>query len=343
MRKSLIALAVVALLLAVALAQRHRILVYAVALQGVPALSEPEDEGPGVRWHDDYFTVQALDERTFAIGEPRYAQQNYSYLVVGAERAVLFDAGPGVRDIRPVARSLTDRPITFIPSHFHYDHVGNEISFDRVAVIDLPYLRARAPDGRLRLAFEEHLGVAEGIEAPTLEVDEWLAPGSQIDLGDRTLQVLYTPGHTEDSISLLDREASYLFTGDFIYLGPLYAFMPNSGMGDYLQGAGTVLSSSAPETRVFGAHRVVPPGAPELAIDDVADLDAALRAIRAGELAGAGLYPVIYPVNARLELYAEPSWLQDWTPRHPDLAPDTDSRAVGSALSSPPAGTAGHY
>ncbi|GAC1503872.1 MAG: hypothetical protein NVS1B6_11530 [Steroidobacteraceae bacterium] len=27
------------------------------------------------------------------IGEPRYHQQNYSYLIVGQQRAVLFDAG----------------------------------------------------------------------------------------------------------------------------------------------------------------------------------------------------------------------------------------------------------
>jgi glyoxylase-like metal-dependent hydrolase (beta-lactamase superfamily II) len=316
-----IALFVIAGLAAVAVTQRHRILVYAVAIQGAPALSDPADEGPAVQWHDDYFTVQPLAERTFAIGEPRYYQQNYSYLIVGSERAVLFDAGPGFRDIRPLARSLTDRPITFIPSHFHYDHVGNDITFENVAVVDLPYLRARAPDDRLQLRFAEHLGVAEGLRAPTLEIDEWIAPGSTISLGDRTLQLLYTPGHTEDSVSLLDLESGHLFSGDFIYPGPLFAFLPNSGMGDYLQGAATVLGSVPAHARVFGAHRVAPPGAPELAVADVLDLRSALRAIRAGELRGEGAYPVVYPVNARVELHAEPRWLQDWTPRHEALAP----------------------
>ena len=234
---------------------------------------------------------------------------------------MLFDAGLGLRDIRPVARALTDRPITFVPSHFHYDHVGNQITFEQVAVVDLPYLRVRAPDGRLRLVFAEHLGAAERIASPTLEVDEWLAPGSEISLGDRRLRVLHTPGHTEESISLLEVESGDLFTGDFIYPGPLFAFLPNSGMGDYLQGAATVLAAVPPGARLFGAHRLAPPAAPELAVGDVEDLQATLRAIRAGELKGQGLYPVVYRVNSRVELYAEPRLLQRWSPRHPFIDP----------------------
>jgi len=317
MKRWRIVLAALLGLSAIAVAERHRLLIYGIAVQGAPGLLSPADEGADVRWHDDYFTVQELDPRTFAIGEPRYAQQNYNYLIVGSERAVLFDAGPGLRDIRSVAESLTDRPITFVPSHFHYDHVGNRITFDHVAVVDLPYLRERAPDGRLRLRFEEHLGVAERIEAPTLEVDEWLAPGSTLELGDRRLSVLYTPGHTEDSISLLDVDSGTLFSGDFLYPGPLFAFLPNSGMGDYLQGALAVLAASSAGTRIFGAHRTGPPGAPEQQLEDVEELRAALEAIRAGELAGAGFYPVVYTIDDRMELWAEPRWLQRWAPRHP--------------------------
>jgi len=316
LKKALVVLLIIAALCVVMIVERHRIMVYALASVGAPALLEPNDEGREVRWHDDYFTVQRLDERTFAIGEPRYYQQNFSYLLVGSERAVLFDAGPGVRDIRPVAESLTDRPITFVPSHFHYDHVGNTITFDHVAVVDLPYLRTRAPDGRLKLGWQEHLGIAEGIEAPTLEVDEWLVPGATLDLGNRALVVLYTPGHTEDSISLLDLNSGFVFVADFIYPGPLVAVLPNSNMGDYLQGSITVLGAAHSDARIFSAHRLEAPGAPEVGIGDVQDLHSALGAIRDGELGGEGIYPVVYPVNDRIELWAEPSWLQNWKPSH---------------------------
>jgi hypothetical protein len=51
----------------------------------------------------------------------------------------------------------------------------------------------------------------------------------------------------------------------------------------------------------------------------VRDLQAALHSIAEGELEGVGFYPVVYPVNDRIDLYADPGWLQEWTPRHPEL------------------------
>lgn len=326
MKKFGVALAVITVLAVLVFFGRFRLLAHGVALIiGVPELQAPRDEGPNVRWHDDYYTIEAIDNRTFAIGEPRYWQENYNYLILGDKRAVLFDAGPGVRDIRPIVQALTHLPVTFIPSHFHYDHVGNEVTFEHVAVVDLPHLRERAPDGLLTLTFSEHLGVAERIDAPTLKVDEWLGPGSQIELGGRNLIVIYTPGHTEESISLLDAAAGYAFTGDFMVPGALGEFLPNGGMGDYLQGAETLLGRATKELRVFGAHRNIfnrqpHPGAPEVTIDDVSDLRDALVAIRAGELTASGFYPVNYRVNANIELWANPRWLQNWTPRHPEAA-----------------------
>ncbi|MFK8021361.1 MAG: MBL fold metallo-hydrolase [Pseudomonadales bacterium] len=300
------------LLVGAIIGQRHLIM-FDLLGAGEPApLVEGVDEGSSVRWHDDYFTIQALDERTFAIGEPRYEQQNYSYLIVGSERAVLFDAGPGFRDIRAVAESLTDRPITFVPSHFHYDHIGNTVTFERVAVVDLPYLRERVTNNALQLSWQEHLGAAEGVKTPTLKVHEWLEPDSVMSLGDRQLQVLYTPGHTEDSISLLDVDSGSLFSGDFIYPGSLYAFLPNSNLASYLRSAETVLSVAATNVRIFGAHRDKPPGAPELAVSDVNDLQALLRDIQAGEAQASGKYPLVYVVNERLQLLTEPRWLENW-------------------------------
>ena len=64
--------------------------------QAPKALPRPSAPMAG-RWFDDYFVVETVDPTTFAIGEPRYYQGNYSYLILGAQRAVLFDAGTGQR------------------------------------------------------------------------------------------------------------------------------------------------------------------------------------------------------------------------------------------------------
>ena len=319
-RKSLICITATLLVSALIIVnQRANLLIYSMASNEFPELSDAKNEGDEVRWFDDYYTVQEIDERTFAIGEPRYYQVNFNYLIVGNSKAVIFDAGTGQRDIRRVVESLTDLPITFVPSHLHYDHIGNEVVFQKTALVDLPHLRKRATDNKLPITRIEHLGEVEGYSLPALKISEWLSPNETIDLGDRFLLVLYTPGHTQDSISLFDEEAGYLFSGDFLYPGNLYGFLPNSNMGDYLQGAQTIESVSENSLRVFGAHRDEFSGVPELGLETVTQLRDALNAIRSGTLKSHGIYPVTYKVDERVDLLSEPKWLQDWDPIYPEL------------------------
>ena len=130
------------------------------------------------RWVDDYFVVQQLDPATFAIGEPLYYQGNYSYLILGTQRAILFDAGTGLGDIVPVVRSLTSLPVTVIASHLHFDHVGALGRLDRTAVLDDPALRARAAGRALTLRRYEFLGFADRRKSLSFRVDEWWAAGT---------------------------------------------------------------------------------------------------------------------------------------------------------------------
>lgn len=306
-----------------AVTYRHQLLISTLGTGAPPALLDAQNEGPDARWLDDYFVIVTIDPQTFAIVEPRYEQQNINYLIVGHDRALLFDAGSGLRDVASAAATLTDKPITFVPSHLHYDHIGNGGPFARLALVDLPHLRERAvttDNGQtLTLTWQEHLGSSEGYALPTLTVDEWLPPNSVISLGGRALRVLYTPGHTDDSISLYDAARGYLFSGDFIYEGPLYAFLPNSSLGEYAQGAATLLSNVPENVKVYGAHRTGPQGVPVLTREDIQAVGEAISSINGDALAGEGDYPLTYPVNERLQLLAEPRWLQNWEQRYPDL------------------------
>jgi len=263
------------------------------------------------RWVDDYFVVEMLDPTTFAIGEPLYYQGNYSYLILGAQRAILFDAGTGLRDIVPVVRTLTKLPVTVIPSHLHFDHVGALGRFDATAVLDVPMLRARARDSRLTLERYEFLGVADRLATPTFRVDEWWSADSQIDLGDRQLRVIATPGHTPTSVSLYDAGRHQLFAGDFVYPGELYVFLPGASRSAYHTTTIRLLSIIDPATRVFAAHMEDSDAgikAPVLEVADLRALESTLTAIEKGTLPSSGFYPRVFPVRGPITLATGWAW-----------------------------------
>jgi glyoxylase-like metal-dependent hydrolase (beta-lactamase superfamily II) len=254
------------------------------------------------RWNDDYFVLEEIDPTTVAIGEPRYYQGNYSYLIMGRQRAVLFDAGTGTgtRDIVPVVRSLTMLPITVIPSHLHFDHVGALGRLDRSALLDAPTLHARVRDSQLTLGRYEFLGFVEDLASPTFHVDEWWAAGSAVDLGERRIRVLSTPGHTPTSVSLYDEQRHQLFLGDFMYPGALYAFLPGASRSAYLATTRKLLAMIDPATRIYTAHMADPPApvrAPVLEVADLQALEATLFGIEQGNLEATGFYPRVFPVR----------------------------------------------
>jgi glyoxylase-like metal-dependent hydrolase (beta-lactamase superfamily II) len=47
-------------------------------------------------------------------------------------------------------------------------------------------------------------------------VHGWIKDGGIIDLGGRKIRIISTPGHTPDSISLIDAGGSHVFTGDLV-------------------------------------------------------------------------------------------------------------------------------
>ncbi|HEV7432648.1 MAG TPA: MBL fold metallo-hydrolase [Steroidobacteraceae bacterium] len=263
------------------------------------------------RWFDDYFLVQPLDANTYAIGEPRYYQGNYSYLLVGRERALLFDAGTGQRDIVPVVRSLTSLPVTVLPSHLHFDHVGSLGRFERTALLDLAPLRMRIRHDRLTLGRYEFLGFADSQAEPSFTVNEWWVPGSAIDLGGRTVRVLSTPGHTATSAALYDTEAHLLFAGDFIYPGELYAFLPGASRGEYLATTRQLLATLDPATRIYAAHMADNAdtiAAPLLEIADLRALEQTLLAGHNNDILFPVRYPRIYPVRGPITFATGYAW-----------------------------------
>jgi glyoxylase-like metal-dependent hydrolase (beta-lactamase superfamily II) len=214
---------------------------------------------------ESWFVAVPVRRGIWMICEPGHVQ---SFLVEGDERAVLIDTGTGIAPIAPVARGLAARPLSVVLTHNHFDHVGGNGEFDRLAIHEagVAGLRAGRTNEQLRgyIAHTRELLErsrqmraidADGFNmlhpeqimrpfppdfdaeryaiAPS-EATETLADGQVIDLGGRRLEVIHTPGHSPDGICLLLRDERILITADTVYAGPLYAQTPGANLEDYL-------------------------------------------------------------------------------------------------------------
>src|SRR6202451_1546569 len=72
---------------------------------------------------DPWFEVYKVTPGVFAIYEPHQFEETISFLILGEKRALLFDTGMGISNIRKVTEELTKLPVDVLNSHTHNDHV----------------------------------------------------------------------------------------------------------------------------------------------------------------------------------------------------------------------------
>lgn len=265
-----------------------------------PDASHHAGEDTGADWastfpRHEWFDVRELEEKVWLIAEPGHVN---SFLVEGDDLAVLLDTGLGIADICSVARSLSGKPLRVVNTHHHFDHTNGNLLFEDVAIhrSGEGLLAAEPPEGLAAeyLAYVERVFDAwreykdlddvyfhllsretllrpfpEGFDrgtyafrrsSPTRLLDD----GDEIDLGGRVLRVLHTPGHSPDSICLLDEHRGLLFGGDTINTGPIYAQLEGSDVGDFARSTARLAGLASSVRRVFVCHFLVAEGTPRL-------------------------------------------------------------------------------
>jgi len=218
---------------------------------------------------DSWFTVNQIDNTTFAISEYGHWEQVHSYLLIGKEKAALIDTGLGIDNIKRITDQLTNLPIIVLTTHVHWDHIGSHGEFKNI------YVHKDEEDwlvnGIKKLSIEQiRKDVSRDITIPTPETfnpDTYkpfqgnptglLNDGDEIEIGNRKLTIYHTPGHSPGHISILDNSKGYLFTGDLLYDGtPVYAFFPTTNPVDLTQSLKKI--SNIPNvTKIYGGHNTI--------------------------------------------------------------------------------------
>lgn len=254
------------------------------------ALPRPEYKSlQRVAVKDSWFEVYKVAAGVFAIYEPHQFEETISYLIVGEKRALLFDTGMGIGDLKKTTAELTQLPIVVLNSHTHNDHVGDNWQFATTYGMDTEFTRQNArgsqEDAQAEIGHDEICGsLPAGFDAKSYATKPWkitsyLHDGDHIDLGGRWLEVIATPGHTPDAISLLDRANGLLFTGDTYYPAPIWLYRPETDLDAYAASIRR-LAALAPQVKtVLGAHNV-PVASPSV----LPRLVSAFEAVRAGQI-----------------------------------------------------------
>ena len=209
----------------------------------------------------EWFTVGRIDAQTYVISEPRHWERPHCYLLEGSERSLLIDTGLGICDISVPVSELTSKHVTAALTHVHWDHIGGLWHYGDFCAhaAELSWLTGGfpLPAAAVREMLARGYVLPEGFDTAKYELFQGaparlLEDGDVIDLGGRRIEAVHTPGHSPGHLCYYERERGYLFTGDLVYEGELYAFYPSTDPEAYLASVEKI--SALPVGRVLPAH-----------------------------------------------------------------------------------------
>jgi glyoxylase-like metal-dependent hydrolase (beta-lactamase superfamily II) len=242
--------------------------------------------------NQDWFEVYEIKPGVFAIYEPRQFEEVISYLILGSQKALLFDTGMGIASIRKIASQLTSNPVVVLNSHTHPDHIGGNHEFENILAVNTSFTRRNAagyrnPEMKSWVRTPNICGLLpadfnpENYSIAAFRISRLVSDGETIDLGGRKLQILLTPGHTPDSLCLFDSANKLLFTGDTFYLGPIYLYSRETDLESYQKSVSRLAKLSHRTDLLLPAHNI-PVASPSY----LQKLSAAVAAMKNGSAKG---------------------------------------------------------
>jgi hydroxyacylglutathione hydrolase len=184
-----------------------------------PARSQLVPGSMDVHWNDGAkdckaspqtpIQVHAYNQQTFILRENLCAtfEAPFMYLLVGSTKALLIDSGD-VADPNqmPLANTVMHLlpgdgpgklPLLVVHTHRHLDHRAGDEQFTHLSNVQV-------------------VGFDIDSVRRYYNFTDWPNGLAQINLGDRTVDVIPTPGHNETEVSFYDRNTGLFVSGDFL-------------------------------------------------------------------------------------------------------------------------------
>ena len=137
------------------------------------------------------FEIKKICDGAYNIND---AGDDSFYVVIGERLRRVIDTGVSKgKEIMPVIRSITDKPLVLLVTHAHFDHMYHMDEFETVY---MSHRELILPDSFLR-----RMKAGKDID---FTATRDLHTGSVIDLGGVRLEACDLAGHTPGSVIILD-------------------------------------------------------------------------------------------------------------------------------------------
>lgn len=192
--------------------------------------------------YNEYYTIKEVIEGVYHINDPN---KICCTLIVGNKKALLFDTGYGIGDLKQVVEVITDLPIMVVNSHGHLDHMGGNYQFDDIYIheADIELVKQILLSNKRKWTvdnYKKNIGIPECFSEEEYITKDYnlnftpIKEGELFDLGGYEFEVIYCKGHTAGCISLIERKNKLLLSGDTI-LQHVWMFLKESEkMSDYI-------------------------------------------------------------------------------------------------------------
>ena len=213
--------------------------------QSLKPWNAPWDEGAdncAQRAHKP-LEIRRYDEGTYVLRENLCAtwEAPFMYLLIGEKKALLIDTGDVAEPQKmPLAQTVAGLvtqhgalPLLVVHTHRHLDHRAGDPQFaNRNNVVVVGY-----DLDSVRRFYGFH---------------DWPNGVAHLDLGNRIVDVMPTPGHNETHVVFYDRKTSLLFSGDFMLPGRMLVDDPAAEAESARRVADFI--RSRPVAAVLGGH-----------------------------------------------------------------------------------------